>query len=382
MNILYLAPYVPDVRASHAGGVCMGKTVETLQKDHNVFVLTFCNDQYEEKLLSDHPDFQYIKTSRISFIRHIIAHPFLPNLFAIRSDKAFRRAVCRVIEENKIDIVHAEYSQMGQYVWIKNKYPDVRFNLVCHDVVLQSYERLCREGSLISGMWAAIEREKVKRFEKNYLSAADLIFTFNEKDKSLIHDFYGIDHVRVINPYYGIDFNSPCVTAEKENSVCFVGQMGRAENHSAAIRLIRLFRELDIPGWKLNIIGANPKEELLKEEAPNIHITGFVENINGEIAKNKVAVFPLTTGAGIKFKVLLTFGLGLPVITTSVGAEGIDPDGKVLILAESDEEIKENLAKIISDETYLQAKSKASIDFVKQRFSWDTTEEIFKEVYG
>lgn len=82
LNILYLAPYVPDIRACHAGGVCMGKMVETLRKNHNVYVLTFCNDQYEAKLLSNHPEFQYIKTSRLSFIRLILTHINMPNLFA------------------------------------------------------------------------------------------------------------------------------------------------------------------------------------------------------------------------------------------------------------------------------------------------------------
>lgn len=382
MNILYLSPYVPELRASHAGGVCMGKEVEFLKQNHNLFVLTFCNDKYEEKLLSDHPDFQFIRTSRIYFIRMILTHLGMPNLFALRSGKKFKKLVCQIIEENHIDAVHAEYTQMGQYVWIKEKYPHIKFYMVAHDVVLQSYERQSLENSGLLRIWSRIEKEKVKRYEGRYVRSADLVFTFNEKDKSLIHDFYGVDHVRIINPYYGIDFSDSDTTIEKENSVCFVGQMGRAENHTAAMRLIRIYKEMDIPGWKLNIIGANPKEELLKEESENIHITGFVENINEEIMKNRIAVFPLTTGAGIKFKVLLTFGLGLPVITTSVGAEGIDPEGKVLILAESDEEIKKNLKKLVSDETYLQEKGKASIDFVRKRFSWDLSANVFSEVYG
>lgn len=50
MKILHLSPYVPDVRASHAGGVLMGKEVETLKQLHPVHVLTFCNNQREEEL--------------------------------------------------------------------------------------------------------------------------------------------------------------------------------------------------------------------------------------------------------------------------------------------------------------------------------------------
>ena len=51
MNILHISPYVPSVHASHAGGVCMGKELEALRKKHNVFVLSFINDEKEEKLV-------------------------------------------------------------------------------------------------------------------------------------------------------------------------------------------------------------------------------------------------------------------------------------------------------------------------------------------
>ena len=112
----------------------------------------------------------------------------------------------------------------------------------------------------------------VKRYEKQYLAASDSVFVFNKKDEALLHDFYGICRTWVINPYYGLDFEVKNPGMKKERAVCFVGQMGRAENHKAALRLIRIFREIDIPGWKLNIIGANPKEELKKEESERIHV--------------------------------------------------------------------------------------------------------------
>ena len=50
MNILHISPYVPSIHASHAGGVCMGKEVETLKEKHNVFVLSFINDEKEQKI--------------------------------------------------------------------------------------------------------------------------------------------------------------------------------------------------------------------------------------------------------------------------------------------------------------------------------------------
>lgn len=381
MNILYLSPFVPDVRASHAGGVHMGKVVETLKKHHNVYVLTFCNNQYEEKLLQDHPDFRYVKTTLLSSLATVLLHINLPNMFALRSGSVFRQMVCKTIEENNIDAVHAEYTAMGQYVWIKEKYPHIRFNLVSHDVVIQSYERQLRKKNGLMKIWASIECKKVKYYEEKYLNMADLIFVLNEKDKKMVQSYYDIDHVQTIHPYYGIDLNMPLGKIRKEKAICFVGQMGRDENHIAAMRLIRIFREINDPNWKLNIIGAYPKDELKNEESDYIHISGFIEDINQEIMKNEIAVFPLTYGAGIKFKVLLAMGLGIPVLTTSVGAEGIDPDGKALHLAESDVEIKNELQKMMSDEQYRHSKSKASSNLIIEMFDWQYTVNVFEKVY-
>lgn len=381
MNILHISPYVPDVRASHAGGVCSGKQVETLKKNNNVYVITFVNDDYEMSLIKDHPDYKYVKTSKLYYIIKVLAHMGLPNMFALRKDRKFKRMICETIERKHIDVVHAEFTAMGQYIWLKKKYPNIRFHLAEHDVAIQSYERQVEEAKGLKKIYALVECHKVRKCENRYIKLADLVFTFNEKDGKLLREKYGANNVKVINPYYGLDFENHESNIKKEKSICFVGQMGRDENHVAAMRLIKIFKELQTKDWKLNIIGAHPQKELQQQESENIHITGFVDDINAEIEKNEIAVFPLTYGAGIKLKVLLAFGLGLPVVTSHVGAEGIDEEGNVILLAETDEEFKKQMKKLMEDDLYRSNKSKESIAFVKDRFSWSETEKIFDEVY-
>lgn len=381
MNLLHISPFVPDVHANHAGGVCMGKQVETLKKSHNVTVLTFVNNDYERKLIQNHPDYEYVETSAFTFGGNILLHLSQPNMFAIRNSKAFKKKLLKIIEDKKIDAIHAEYTAMGQFTWIKKKYPNIIFNMTEHDVVVQSYTRQVNEAKGLKKLYCQIETNKVKKCEKEYLRQADTVMTFNEKDANLLKDIYQCKNVEVLNPYYGVDFDHISKVDKIPNSICFVGQMGRDENHIAAMRLIDIFKQCNHPEWKLNIIGAYPKDELKAMECENIHITGFVDDINTEIQKNEIAVFPLTYGAGIKLKVLLAFGLGLPVITTSIGAEGIDEEGKVLNLAESDSEIKEQMIQLLSNRDALKEKRQECISFVHEKFNWEKTEEIFNRLY-
>ena len=381
MNILHISPYVPDVHANHAGGVCMGKQVETLKKYNNVTVLTFVNNDYEKELIKNHPDYYYVETNTFSFMKNALFHLNMPNMFAIRNSKQYKNLLIRLVKEKNIDAIHAEFTAMGQFIWIKEMFPNIHFNLVEHDVTIQSYRRQMGEAKGLKHIYCTFEYNKVKKSEALYLSKADHVMTFNQKDANLLKEIYHCNDVEILNPYYGIDFSEEQEVKKIPDSICFVGQMGRNENHVAAMRLIKIFENLNQKDWKLNIIGAYPKQELLDKESKNIHITGFVDDINEEIRKNQIAVFPLTYGAGIKLKVLLAFGLGLPVITTSIGAEGIDEEGQVLYLAESDKEIAEKIKELLMNQDLVKKASEQGISFVKDKFTWEKTEKIFKELY-
>ena len=148
------------------------------------------------------------------------------------------------------------------------------------------------------------------------------------------------------------------------------------------MRLIRIFKEIHEEGWKLKIIGAHPRPELLAEESDTVHITGFVDDINREISSSEFAVFPLIHGAGIKLKVLLAFGLGLPVVTGQVGAEGIDPDGKVIRMAETDEEYIREIRTLMQDEALRKKLNRESREYVRKHFNWSVTEQLFRRIYG
>ncbi|WP_337524529.1 glycosyltransferase family 4 protein, partial [Holdemanella sp.] len=196
--------------------------------------------------------------------------------------------------------------------------------------------------------------------------------------------YYGIQNVEVITPYYGIDFDAvQNIHVEKEeNSICFVGLMSRSENHEAAMRLIHIVQDLpnDL-NVKLNIIGAYPNDELKSFESSRIHITGFVDSIEEEILKNELAVFPLMHGAGIKFKILLSAGLGLPVITTDIGAEGIDEEGEYVSLVKTDDEFKSEIIKYIDNDELRKEKAKQVKDYVLDNFNWEKTENLFDTIY-
>ena len=148
MNILHISPYYPALDTNHAGGVCMGKEIETLRKWNQVYVLTFVASEFDRKLKREREgDHRYHSVTINQWTRlfHVMAEPWMPAYFAARSSLRFAWKLIWAVKKYKIDAVYGEYASMGQYLWIKRLYPHLRFSIVEHDMTAQSYERKLKD---------------------------------------------------------------------------------------------------------------------------------------------------------------------------------------------------------------------------------------------
>lgn len=391
MNILHISPYFPELGTNHAGGVCMGKEIETLRTWHQVYVLTFAASEFDRKLKEKYrADSRYdtVAINRWTRLFHVIVAPWMPNYFAARSSFRFAWKLIWAVRRHKIDVIHGEYASMGQYLWIKKLYPHIKFNLVEHDMTAQSYQRKLRDSRGWRRAYVGWQLERILKKEKQYCLKADNIFVFNQKDRRLIEKHYGRKDCKVLNPFLGIgdEVLERAVDTEKREcgSICFLGQMGRPENHQAAMKLVRIAKRVRerVPELQVYIVGNQPSEELKREENDFIHVTGFVDDVDEYLERAQMAVFPLEQGAGIKMKVLRSLAMGTMVITTMVGAEGIDEEGKVIELAETDEEFAVKIRRYLEDGNLREEKGKKSREYIKEHFGWKVSEKVLEEVYG
>lgn len=391
MNILHISPYFPSLKANHAGGVCMGKEIETLKQCHQVYVLTFVASEYDERLKKDYADNPYyrsVRINRLTRLIHVAAEPWMPHYFAVRSSVRFAGLLVYMVWKYKIDAIHAEYASMGQYSWIKRLFPSLEFNMTEHDMTAQSFERKLKGCRGLSRRYTAYQLKQILKKEERYCIEADHLFTFNQKDKRLIAEKYGREDCLVLNPYYGIEdvlLSREINRGKKEQgAICFLGQMGRKENYLAAMRLIEIAERVKkkVPQLQVYIVGNQPAEMLKAMENEYIHVTGFVEDVDEYLERAQISVFPLTLGAGIKLKILRSLAMGTPVITGMVGAEGIDEEGRVIMMAESDEEYEERIVYALKQNEELEKLEREGRRFVKEHFGWCTSERTLMDVYG
>ena len=208
-----------------------------------------------------------------------------------------------------------------------------------HDIVSQSFLRKS-ENNFILG----VEVARLFKFEKKIYSSVNELWVLSKKDREILTSLFSVPENRIIiKPPKLSDFIYKVerkIDKIEKKSLLFWAAMNRPENEQAAITFIEncFIKLLEIDSeYKLYLVGSNPSQNLKKNVSNNIIITGFIENPTPFFEKAEIGIVPLLQGAGIKLKTLEMLEAGLPVISTSIGAEGIETSENIFINNNLDE---------------------------------------------
>ena len=160
--------------------------------------------------------------------------------------------------------------------------------------------------------------------------------------------------------------------------------MGVAHNESAVRNFVENILPLIVktcPDVTFLVIGGGASSEIKSLESKNVHFTGRVDDVREYLEKCKVFVCPMTFGSGIKTKNLEAMAMGLPVVTTSIGAENIDAvDGRDWIVRDDNQLFADAVVKILESRSLQNELGKSASEFVKERFTWDVAKKQFEKL--
>ena len=137
----------------------------------------------------------------------------------------------------------------------------------------------------------------------------------------------------------------------------------------------------DIPSIKFLIAGKKPSVSIMKLACENIIVTGEVPDIREYLGKAAIFVGPFRIGTGLKHKVLEAMAMEIPVVSTTLGANGIDvKSGENIILADTPHEFAKAVITLYNDNKLREKIVNNAYMLVKEKYNWDRIGQIFEDM--
>ena len=228
---------------------------------------------------------------------------------------------------------------------------------------------------------------KMRRFERENCRRFDCVVTVSGEDAQQVRQDYGAQHVYDVPT--GVDttyFSVRDSGTENKNNLVFTGSMDWLPN----IDSIRFFAQSILPIIKetvpevtLTVVGRNPSPELLKlaDLDRSIIVTGRVEDVRPYIESAAIYVVPLRIGGGTRLKIYESMAMGKPVVSTTIGAEGLPVTaGKDILIADTAADFAASIIYLLQNPKISREIAATAEAKVREKFGWPTVAKRFSEI--
>jgi glycosyltransferase involved in cell wall biosynthesis len=306
------------------------------------------------------------------------------NLFRNKS-AAFKQKVNAVIHQ--YDVVFCDHYVMFQYIPENFKGKIVLHEHNCEYLIWKRYAGI--EKSLPKKLALLNQASRIKKYERQICRKADVILAAPNDIEELVK--IGADKQKFLETYHLGDDS----LLEQENlqfqpdnnTLLYIGTLSWEANIDGLLWFYKdifpLLKKKN-PAIKLRIIGRHPDERLIRiaENDKDIILEGFVEELEPYFRNSNVFITPLRFGSGIKVKVVNSLYMGIPCVTTSIGAEGLKTeDGEHMFIKDSPQEFADAINLLLTNKTIWDKISNNAKALARKYYTWDyVLENIQKAV--
>ena len=292
------------------------------------------------------------------------------------------RGLTKAIVDDRPDFVFASPQPHSLPILLDGCEADrrTRIILATYDVEKVRLRRLNASKTGVQRIAGLLENRRAGEFESDNIAASDGIIAVSELDREIFVREYAIDPERVLVIENAVDtdyFDFRPRPAGGPLIVTFIASFGYEPNYLAAIRLVRDIMPLvwrEQPEAQVWIVGQYPPADLeALADNRRIFVTGSVPSVRPYLADATVMCAPLEAGSGTKYKVLESLSAGVPVVCSSLAAEGLDlVPGTHFALGDSDADLARRIIEVAGDPSLSARLCREGRRLVEAYYSWDT----------
>ncbi len=390
MRILQIAPQVPYPLLDGGKIGIFQLTKHLSLRGHEVTLACFQRDPLHDvkeltKYCTLHPVIHSTRNSLFKGALNLLSDiPY--NISKYQSD-AMRRTLSKLLAGKAYDVVHVDHLHMAEYGIFCRDLAGVPAVLREHNVESTIMERAMAEsGNPLVKAYLSLHLRRIQAYEKTWAGKYDVCCVITENDRERLSALGASVRTHVVPG--GVDeamFDELEGMQRIEKSICFFGGMDWLPNQDGVrwfIREIMPHVREQQPAATFHVIGKKTPSEIRQLESDSVHMVGFVDDLKREIGKYDVMVVPLRIGGGMRLKILESFAMRIPVVSTSIGCEGIaaHPEEHLLV-ADEPREFAHQILRILEDRSLKAGLVRAAYRLADVQYRWSSAAAKLEAAY-
>ncbi len=424
MRLLFLSPYSPYPPCS-GGSLRIYHLLTSLAQRHDVSLITFVPPHPSSDLLDPLRDLCH----RIETVPEVEPRPLaqrawttltspLPDMAFRNESSAYKARLTQLLQEESFDAIFAESIEMAGYAlqaadMLSGSCPLLLLDEFNAEYILQQRaaqtdflawrqtpfpEKVVRLPQLVGALYSFIQAYKLRRYEQNLLTAFDHIIAVSRDDRRALHRLVpnacitvvpnGVDTTTFAPPYA---FQYPSSKPHPPTFV-FTGSLSFRPNIDAVTwfsnKILPLIR-IQHPTARFIIVGRNPTSAVLSlQQEGVVEVVANVADVRPFMSAADVYVIPMRIGGGIRLKLLEALAMEAPIVSTTVGAEGVEglTNGTHVLLADTPDTFAKSVLSLLEMPAKGKSLGAAGRKLVIERYDWGVVvpriEPLLKEKTG
>lgn len=396
MKILMLTPYLPYPLFS-GGQIRSFNLLKNLALKHQITLFSLIKNDEEKKYVKELSAFcQEIRVFKRSekpwTLQNILktGFGFFPFVVVRNHSKEEEKAIIQKIGREKFDLIHAETFYVMPHI-PKTTIPILLVEQTIEYLVYQHFVDTFK--LVFFRPFLYFDVLKIKYWEKHFWQTAKKVVAMSTDDKELMEKVDPNLDIDIVPN--GVDIEEFKIISQElrikkkvNPTILFVGNFKWLQNREAAVLLAKEIWPLivkRIPQALLWIVGLSPPDEIKKLERKNIKISGNVEDIRTAYNAVDVLLAPIYGPGGTRYKVLEAMASGLPVVTTTIGIEGLEAvDREEVIIKNDSVGLAEATVSVLQNEDLRRKLIINARCLIEKKYNWQKIagdlDRIYREV--
>jgi polysaccharide biosynthesis protein PslH len=389
-HIFMLTPYLPYPPVS-GGRMRTYNLIKHLGDDHDITLVSYGRPEeraFDITPLGEYSDYHVVdrqsspSTLQAAWLSLTSTQPIMSQLYGTPQ----MRTICAdLLRQRPADIIHVESFYMLQNI------PDDAGAPVLLSEPAIEYRAWGKFAALAQPWYTrpgvVLEALKLRFAEPAAWAAADAVGAMSDVDAAIIRKAAPSAHVVLAPNGVDVTFFHRDDSVPRDNcTVVYMGDYKYFPNTDAVAYFVQAIMpriKAQRPDFHLTLLGKDPPPEIQALAGDDVTVTGLVEDTRPYLQSSAVFICPLRTGSGTRFKLMEALACGCPVVSTSIGCEGLDAvDGEHMLIRDEPGAFADAVVTLLDDPARGRAIGQAGRQWVEAKHAWAHSARLLREAYA